>query len=289
MALALLVYLLTNQGWNEIGIAIREIEGWRFALALLLVGISRLAVAGRWQVLNQSSGMGISTMQSIQITFAGLFAANFLPTTIGGDVVRLAWVIRLGCDRAVSLASLVADRLVGMAGMAMALPFGVPGYAHYFKTANQSASAAPELLALAWIRPLWTRLTAYTQRLMEAMQLWLRQPRALLASLAFTWVHMLCTFGMVWLLLGGMGEKISFWLVMGLWSATYFVTLLPISVNGMGVQELAMSFFYTTIGGISTSNGLTLALLMRLIQMLASLPGAVFIPEILANRHQIDI
>jgi len=285
LALALLVYLLTNQGWDEIGVAIRQIEGWRFALALLLVGVSRLAVALRWQVLNQSAGMGISTMQSIQITFAGLFAANFLPTTIGGDVVRLAWVIRLGCDRAVSLASLVADRLVGMAGMAMALPFGLPGYLYYFNTANQSA-ATPGSMALAWIRPLQKRFAAYMHRLLGAMQIWLRQPRTLLVSLTFTWVHMLCTFGMVWLLLGGMGEQISFWLVMGLWSATYFVTLLPISVNGMGVQELAMSFFYTTIGGISAPSGLTLALLMRLIQMLASLPGALFLSEILAGRHQ---
>lgn len=288
MALALLIYLLINQGWTEIGDAIRQIDSWRFAVALLLVVISRLAVAGRWQVLNQSAGMGISNMQSVQITFAGLFAANFLPTTIGGDVVRLAWVIRLGCDRAVSLASLVADRLVGLTGMAMALPFGLPGYQHYFKTANQSASA-PELLALAWMQPLQKKLKAYTQRLLGAMQIWLRQPRALLASLVFTWVHMLCTFGMVWLLLRGMGEQITFWLVMGLWSATYFVTLLPISVNGMGVQELAMSFFYTTIGGISTPSGLTLALLMRLIQMLASLPGALFLPEILAGRRQVDV
>lgn len=283
----MLVYLLIDQGWDEIGNAIRQIDGWRFAIALLLVGVSRLAVAGRWQALVQSAGTGLTTTQSIQITFAGLFAANFLPTTIGGDVVRLAWVIRLGCDRAVSLASLVADRLVGLAGMAMALPFGLPGYLRYFQQAKPT-DAASGLLALPWLRPLQEKLAAFTRRLMGAMQTWLHQPQALLASLAFTWVHMLCTFGMVWLLLTGMGEQISFWMVMGLWSATYFVTLLPVSVNGMGVQELAMSFFYTAIGGISAPSGLTLALLMRLIQMLASLPGALFLPQILAGRRQSD-
>jgi len=285
LALALLVYLLSEQGWDEIGSALRQIDGWRFALALLLVGISRLAVAGRWQALVQSAGMGLSTAQSLQITFGGLFAANFLPTTVGGDVVRLAWVIRLGCDQAVSLASLVADRLVGLAGMAMALPFGLQGYLRYYQGLNQAARA-PGLLALPWIRPLQEKLAGFTRRLLGALQIWLRQPRALLVSLAFTWVHMLCTFGIVWLLLTGMGEQISFWMVMGLWSATYFVTLLPISVNGMGVQELAMSFFYTAIGGISAPSGLTLALLMRLIQMLASLPGALFLPQILAGKSQ---
>jgi uncharacterized membrane protein YbhN (UPF0104 family) len=95
---------------------------------------------------------------------------------------------------------------------------------------------------------------------------------------------MLCTFGMVKLLLGGMGEHISFWLVMGLWSATYFVTLLPISINGMGVQELAITFFYVALGGISQPSALTLALLMRVLPMIASLPGSLFIPDILAGR-----
>mgnify|MGYP001032688986 FL=1 len=282
----MLLYLLIEQGWTEVGDAIRRIAWWRFALALALMGISRLAVAGRWQVLIQSAGLNLTARQSAQITFAGLFAANFLPTTIGGDVFRLAWLIRLGCDRAMSLASLVADRLVGMAGMAMALPFGIPGYWHYFQQADQTA-AAPGMLAVPWLRTMQEKLFAFTRRLLQTMQVWLHHPLALLAALAFTWVHMLCTFGMVWLLLIGMGEQISFWLVMGLWSATYFVTLLPISVNGMGVQELAMTFFYANIGGISPSSGLSLALLTRLIQMLASLPGALFLPQILAGKSQI--
>jgi uncharacterized membrane protein YbhN (UPF0104 family) len=112
----------------------------------------------------------------------------------------------------------------------------------------------------------------------------LHKPRAILAALGFTWVHMLCTFFAVWLLLDGMGEQISFWLVMGFWSASYFITLLPVSINGMGVQELALSYFFVTLGGVSATGGLTMALLMRILQMLASLPGALFIPELLAGK-----
>ena len=77
-------------------------------------------------MLLRSAGTGISTRLSTQITFAGLFAANFLPTTIGGGVVRLTWTIRLGYDQAVCVASLVADRLVGMAGGANGLASRLP-------------------------------------------------------------------------------------------------------------------------------------------------------------------
>lgn len=256
-----------------------QIAWWRFLLAFILVLTSRFAVAGRWHVLMHSAGTGIAPRQSIRLTFAMLFSSNFLPTTIGGDVVRLAGAIRLGYDQAISLASLVVDRLVGMLGMAMALPFGIPAYVRYIAEAHIATA-----ITIPWLEPLAGKLRRFLQEILEALRIWIHQPRSLLGALGFTWVHMLLTFGMIWLLLLGMGEAISYWRVMGLWGATYFVTLLPISINGMGVQELAMTFFYVTIGGISPASGLTVALLVRLLQMIASLPGALFIPDILAGK-----
>jgi uncharacterized membrane protein YbhN (UPF0104 family) len=209
-----------------------------------------------------------------------LFSSNFLPTTIGGDVVRYAGAVRLGFDSAISLASLVVDRLVGMTGMAMALPFGIPAYIPYL-----SPSSTSQAVALAWLQPLTSKFKRFFQELLQALKVWLNKPRSLATSLGFTWVHMLCTFGTVSVLLVGMGESMPFWMIMGLWSATYFVTLLPVSINGMGVQELAITFFYVAVGGISPSSGITLALLMRLLAMIASLPGALFIPDILAGQR----
>jgi hypothetical protein len=270
---------LSQQGWHAIAAALEQIAWWRFALAFILVMLSRLAVTGRWHVLMRSAGTGITLFQSLRLTFAMLFASNFLPTTIGGDVVRYAGSVRLGFDSAISLASLVVDRLVGMTGMAMALPFGIPVYSQHL-----TASTAKTAITIPWIRPLADKFRQFLQELSQASKIWLKKPRALLTALGFTWVHMLCTFSMVSVLLVGMGEQISFWSVMGLWSATYFITLLPISINGMGVQELAMTFFYSAIGGISPSSGLTLALLTRLLALVASLPGALFIPDIVAGR-----
>ena len=74
----------------------------------------------------------------------------------------------------------------------------------------------------------------------------------------------------------------SFWLIVGLWSISYFVTLIPISINGYGVQELSLTFLFSTVGGMSTTAGLTLAVLIRVFYMVASLPGAVYMPAILS-------
>jgi glycosyltransferase 2 family protein len=279
LSVGLLIYLLSQQGWAEIAYVASQIAWWRFVLAIILVFISRLAVVMRWHVLMYFAGTGITIRQSTRLTFAMLFASNFLPTTIGGDVVRLAGAIRMGFDQAISVASLVVDRLVGMTGMAMALFFGLPVFIQYVTN-----SPVTESMAIPWLSLLADKILRFLHGLTQALKVWLRKPRSLLGALAFTWIHMLCTFSTVWLLLRGMGEDIPYWSVMGLWSATYFVTLLPISINGLGVQELAMTYFYVAIGGISPSSGLTLALLMRVLQMIASLPGALFIPDIIAGK-----
>ena len=94
---------------------------------------------------------------------------------------------------------------------------------------------------------------------------------------------MLCLFSVVSLILNGMGENIPFWLIGGLFSIVYFVTLLPFSINGYGIQEVSMTFIFSTVGGASLQSGLTMAILFRTLMMIASLPGAAFVPELLAG------
>jgi hypothetical protein len=67
-----------------------------------------------------------------------------------------------------------------------------------------------------------------------------------------------------------------------LWSLAYFVTLVPISINGYGVQELSLTFLFSAVGGLSTAASLTIAVLIRLLYLTASLPGAAYMPIILA-------
>ena len=93
---------------------------------------------------------------------------------------------------------------------------------------------------------------------------------------------MLCVFVMTWVLLDGMGEHIPFWVVAGLWSITYFVTLIPISINGYGVQELSLTYLLSSAAGLGATLSLAVAIMIRVLYMLASLPGAAFLPGILA-------
>ena len=278
VATLLIVLLIQQEGWGEIVNAVKQISLGSFLLALVSLLISRLFVIARWHVLLQSGGVKIPFSRSAELTLMGLFASNFLPTTIGGDVVRLTGVMQMGYDRAISLASIAADRIIGLVGMALVVPLGlIPAWG----SLGQASQASLALMA-SLKRPI-----RFAQRTLGTFSTWLHQPKALIASLFCTFGNMIFIFLAVYILIEGLGSHVSFWLIAGLWSLSYFVTLIPISINGYGVQELSLTFLFLHVAGLSAATSLSMAVLIRIVFLFASLPGAIFLPSILlAISHQ---
>jgi len=278
LALALIVVLVKDQGVDEIATALKQISPIQIVLALVLVFISRISIIARWYMLLRATEMKISFRDTLALSFAGLFATNFLPTTIGGDVVRLAGIMQMGYDRAVCLASIAADRLVGMSGMALVAPFGlVPSWGILF--------GAGEMQVLG-IGAFAKRVWEFFKRTLRTFLIWYKKPASLLTSLLCTFGHMLFTFAALYVIIQGTGSHVPFWMIAGLYSLVYFVTLLPISINGYGVQELSLTFLFVQVGGLNAGVSLTVAVLIRAMYVIASLPGAAYLPFILETVNK---
>jgi glycosyltransferase 2 family protein len=275
LAIVLLVILLKEESGSEIKAALQRVSIGYFIAGIFVMLISRLFVVGRWHILLRSAGVDISLWRTTMITFTGLFANNFLPTTIGGDVVRLAGAMQLGYDRAICLASMVADRLIGMAGMLFTLPFGLPPVLSLGQAGLQSISFGA----------LFQKGLDFAKRTFGIFAIWFKKPLALTASFGATFGNMIFIFFAIFLLIAGMERHVSCWLIAGLYGLTYFITLIPISVNGYGVQELSLTFLLSRFGGLSHSESLTIAVLIRALFIITSLPGAFFLPSILAAMN----
>jgi hypothetical protein len=76
------------------------------------------------------------------------------------------------------------------------------------------------------------------------------------------------------------------WKVIGLFSLAYFVSLVPISINGYGVQELTITFLLSSVAGVSVPVSATVAVLHRMLMMLVSLPGAFTLPGVMAKMDR---
>jgi glycosyltransferase 2 family protein len=276
LALALLIVLIREEGDGQLFSALRRVSIGYFLAAVVALIISRMFAATRWHILLQSAGVKIPFLRSIMLTFTGNFSSNFLPTTIGGDVVRLAGAMQLGYDRAVCVASLVADRLIGLAGMSFALPLGLIPVFSISNGATQSIAFSA----------LIQKVVDFAKRTFESFSIWLKKPVALSGSMLATFGNMIFIYLAVYLLLLGIDHHVSYWLVAGLYTLTYFVTLVPISINGLGVQELSMTFLLAQLGGLTSSESATVALLTRALFIITSLPGAFFLPSILAAMNE---
>jgi len=276
LALVLLLILIQEEGDGELFSALRRVSLGYFFIAMLALFISRMFAATRWYILLRSAGVKISLSRAIMLMFTGNFSSNFLPTTVGGDVVRLGGAMQMGYDRAICLASLVVDRLIGMAGMALALPLGlIPLF-----------SLDGGLVQSFTLAGLSQKIIGFARRTFEAFSIWLKKPLGLSGALLSTLGNQLFIYLMIYLLLQGIDHHVSFWLVAGMYTLTYFVTLIPISINGLGVQELSMTFLLIQLGGLSSSESATIALLTRLLFILTSLPGAFFLPSVLAAMNE---
>jgi len=284
LSLALLVYLVYQQGWDEFRRALSEVPLASFVLALLLVLVSRLFVTLRWHALLRAARLQISFGQTFKLTFTGLFASNFLPSTVGGDLARLAGAVYLRMDAGVVAASLVVDRLIGMAGMALLLPAGLGMLLRAGSAPAPAAfSTAAGLPGLKW---LWNKLSGFACSTAQSSVYWVKHPAGLGLGFLATFAHMLLTYATVWVLLKGAGQPLSLLTIGGLWSLSYFVSLAPVSINGLGLQEVSIAYLYAHFGGVSMQTGLALAVLLRILFVLASLPGALFLPGILSGRRR---
>lgn len=275
LAVVLIVVLLREEKWQDILEAFAKIKKINLFWAALLFLLARFAVVGRWHVLLRAAGINMRLQDSTALTFTSLFASHFLPTTVGGDLVRLAGAVQMGFDRAVCLASIAADRLVGMLGMSMMAPVGL----WYSWGVIQTKLTVSFFIFLQ--KPI-----EFIKRTLSVFGIWLKRPAFLLGSLAFACVNMMCQFTAVYIFARDLGSHASFWVIAGLWSLIYFITLLPISINGYGVQELFSTYLLSNAAGLSPAVSLSIAFLIRVYFLLSSLPGAFFLPSILSTMAE---
>ncbi|MEE9591927.1 MAG: lysylphosphatidylglycerol synthase transmembrane domain-containing protein, partial [Thermodesulfobacteriota bacterium] len=85
------------------------------SIFFLLVGVQTLSTL-RWSLILKKD-INVPFMRLISIYFIGMFFNNFLPTLVGGDVVKAYYLYRSSRRGGVSLASIFLDRYSGFTAL----------------------------------------------------------------------------------------------------------------------------------------------------------------------------
>lgn len=237
-----------------------------------------------------------------KIFFLSLFVANFLPSSLGGDLYRIFYIGQkskfqiafslITIERIIGLASLMA-----MAVIALALDFN--SIKEIYLTSNLSLQLkeyqiyviviALILLFCTFILiryrfiPLYKKLLVYAKEVSEILQNRRRFTLrwTIILSLLF---HALRTVGFYfWIVF--VGEQIQLVHIQIITAVLAITSLLPISIGALGVAEGTLAIGFVAFG-MTESQAILIAFLNRLIKWLpALLGGYYFIAQKTSPEH----
>src|SRR5580693_5015711 len=95
--------------------AIAQIPAWFFLAVLLGYLLAHALGIAKWRMVVNAAGAELDFATSAQCYLGGLFGTLFLPSIVGGDVIRLAVGLRRSPRPAAVLAGNVLDRFLDVA------------------------------------------------------------------------------------------------------------------------------------------------------------------------------
>lgn len=117
LSAVLLAWLFMQVNWKDIIGAVRQADPLLLCGAFALTIFIQFVVLVRWMLFLKALGLSATFWQVCRYFFIGLFGNLFLPTSIGGDVVKAIGLSRGVGQKPKVFASIVLDRLSGFAGL----------------------------------------------------------------------------------------------------------------------------------------------------------------------------
>jgi len=275
----LLSWVAWHTDWSQVSQAFGQlrVELWLAAIGTLV--LTQIVSALRWQMLARRLGFDRPLWQYTGFYFIGMYFNLLLPTSVGGDVVRAWYLDGRSGRRLAAFVAVFLDRLSGLlvllalACVAVALcPLDLPSWIPWSVWGSAGCVlSGMALLPLVASRSKHARLRA--SQLRSALDT-LRCPRLLAATTLFSLVVQVANVLIVWLVGTAIGAGVPaayYWILVPMIS---LLTLLPISVNGMGLREGGMAVFLAPLG-IGKGTALTLSLLWFAVISVTSLEGGL--------------
>jgi uncharacterized membrane protein YbhN (UPF0104 family) len=286
----LLAYFVYALRFDIVVQNVRNVGLLACAAAFALLVAQFLVLGYRWHRILRASAVRLRLGWAVKVVFIGLFFNQCLPTSLGGDGVRVLRLrsAKVPLETAINL--VLVDRLSGLACLAPFLVCGVPFLfewadepilgildlalsiilfavlALYFFADQLAALAGP----LANLRP----IAAIAGASSYARAVVLHSPGAAgTAGLAVA-THLL-TILVVIVLAGGLGATLSFATALVLVPPVIAAAMLPISFGGWGTREVAM-MASLGVAGVPPATGLAISIVLGFGLFLATLPGGLF-------------
>jgi uncharacterized protein (TIRG00374 family) len=261
-------------------------------VAAALPGLGAIITALRWRVLLGGLNLHPAVRGLLEATLVGSFFNTFLPSTIGGDVMRAWWVREEVGSAAQSLTVVALDRLIGLLAFcvvgllaALLVPSILRDAPAIWIVAGAALvgfgmllvaihPATPRLARPLFDAPVLRRVRDKAKQAGQALG-GLRRARSRFAtSFAIGILLQLNVIAQFLILAAALEVGIDLWHLAVLVPVVNLITLLPVSINGFGVREGALAALGAPFG-LSVAGAVLLAYAWVVFALLWGLIGGL--------------
>ena len=261
--------------------------------SILIYLVMILASAWRWGVLLSAQHIRMPFKTLTSSFLVATFFNNFLPSNIGGDVVRIADTARSAGSKTLATTVVLMDRGIGLLGLVLIAAIGATASAGgesigpigpmmlWIGLGLGALIAAPALAnphgfakllrPLHSLHPEW--VTERIARLTTALVRFRQKPFALVLCFAGAVIVQALLVAFYLAIAYSLRVDIGFVDLAVVVPLSFIVQMLPVSMNGFGVREATFGFYFSRLG-LPLESALLVSLMGAAMIMLFSLSGA---------------
>ena len=264
---------IASLGWIGMAIAVTFLQ--------IFVGVLR------WREIGAECGAPLATRQAMRFNLIGTFFNQTLPSSIGGDAVRLWLVARGGAGWRAATYSIFVDRAIGLIALAIIIVASLPwSYSLISDPHGRSALLFVDFAALAggvgflvlgrlrwpWLKRWWGTHHLHACSVIANRVIFSRERGPTIAVLSVL-VHVLAVV-IAWCVVQSIAAPVLFGQIFQLVPPVMLITMLPISIAGWGVREATMGLAFG-YAGLMTSEGVNVSLLYGAVSFIVGAFGGL--------------
>lgn len=293
-----LFWLATRKlDWDSLRTNFLHLSFWSILAMQGLVFAKNALLAWRWRVVTATMGYDLPYGSAFIGSLIGIFFAQGLPASIGGDAFRLWWLRRVGMPLAEGGRNVLFDRVLGfvsllimvgvgililssrliderlLTALVVVLAVGLAGTV----VLSSSLRLGGSRVMLAVADRIGGKSAAVIRWLVEFREMFLvggSQPLAATGIVVVSCATHLMTVLIGWLTILDVGAPIAFADCLAAISVALLPAYLPISIAGWGIREASMIALFALVG-VPSSLSLLVSLAIGTSILLASLMGGV--------------
>lgn len=282
-------FLSRGIDFADAGRRMSEIDPLMLAGAAVVMLVQICVGGQRWRVVLSAIGAELGYFKATQLFYIGVFFSQALPSSVGGDAVRMFKVYKLGMDLRNAINGVLLERAVTVVALVVLIDVTHQWFLPRVDAATAAAMLSTVVLVTAGCAG-GLAFLMFLDRLPEGLRRWrvvrgfgnlgIDARKVFLVPGHLLWVMfwgVLTHINMaliVLILALGLGLNVTLLDCLTLVPPVMLIMTIPISIGGWGVRETAMVTLFGLIG-VPGEGALALSVIFGLIGITVAIPGGL--------------